>query len=73
MEWEAHNNDQEVEREADCLSNEELSDLAQLFPYTGDVIKTLRKSRKKLTCEEKRTHNERHLKGKKDNHREVHP
>ena len=55
----------EAEWEADRLSEEELSDLVQLFPFTGDVIETPGKSRKKMTGEEKRTHNERHLKGKK--------
>ena len=55
----------EAEREADRLSKEESSDLAQLFPFTGDVIETPGKSRKKMTREEKRTHNKRHLKGQK--------
>ena len=65
MEWEAHDKDREVKREAERLSKEELSDLAQLFPFTGDVIKTPGKSRKKMTREEKRTHNKCHLGGKK--------
>ena len=56
---------QEAERETDSLSEEESSDLAQLFPFTGDMIETPGKSHKKMTCEEKRTHNKRHLKGKK--------
>ena len=65
MEREARNNDQEVEREADCLSEEESSDLVQLFPFTRYVIKTPKKSCKKMTREEKQTHNKCHLKGKK--------
>ena len=53
-------------QEADCLSEEEeSSDLAQLFPFTGDVIKMPRKSYKKMTIEERRAHNRHHLKGKK--------
>ena len=43
---------QEAEREADSLSKEESRGLAQLFPFTGDMIETPGKSRKKMTCEE---------------------
>ena len=42
-EWEAHDKDHEAEQEADRLSEEEegeSSDLAQLFPFTRNVIKT---------------------------------
>ena len=51
MEQEAHNNDREAEQKADFLSKEGSSDLAQLFPFTGDVIKTRRKTCKKMTLE----------------------
>ena len=59
-EQEAYNKDQEVKLEADHLSEEEeeeSSDLAQLFSFTGDAIKRPGISCKKMTHEKKRTHN----------------
>ena len=58
----------EAEQGEDYLSEDEKepSDLAQLFPFTGDVIKTPGRSRKKMTRGEKRTHNDRYLRGKKE-------
>ena len=64
MEREAHYKDSR--READHLSEEwESSDLAQLFPFTRDVIKMPGKSHKKMTIEERQAHNKHNLKGKK--------
>ena len=39
--------------------------MAQLFLFTGDVIKMPGKSCKKMTIEERQAHNKHHVKGKK--------